>query len=423
MRGVKNATLRAQLEAFTTDAAMRLSLATQDGAEVPFEVAESAQRGVPLYCYRPLTGDFIRARLGLLRALPTYAPAAKALEFSYGVGAYLRARGEGRVPEEPRDRADAALRCFLGRIFAERSEFAFDAERFDVACTELERCLYEGLAVTEVVAPLLGLTLDAGTEELALATGLTVMRQARFEDPPAGLVDGMGPSELLVLTRIPQQRTARPPLAEARLRFRQFLTALRLYDRGAFAIGPIGFHRADAGAWTPAAIGPVGRLTLPTRLSAAQEDELRGFINLVGRRLEGLGGEVRWALARFEFGADRRDPYESLTDYLLGLRALLEPEGTASGRLSQRLSAICAAPEDRGALAERAAQAIALEAAAISGRTASGERRRNQESPETVIEEMADHLRAILRDILCGHLDADVRGVADELLADAAAEV
>ncbi len=35
---------------------------------------------------------------------------------------------------------------------------------------------------------------------------------------------------------------------------------------------------------------------------------------------------------------------------------------------------------------------------------------------------MADHLRAILRDILCGHLEADVRSVADELLSEAAAE-
>jgi hypothetical protein len=421
VRGVKNATLRAQLEAFTTDAAMRLSLATQDGAEVPFEVVESAERGVPLYCYRPLTADFIRARLGLLRALPTYAPAAKALEFSYGLGAYLRAQGEGRVPDEPRNRADAVLRCFLASVFAERSEFAFDAGRFDQACVALERCLYDGLAVTEVVAPLIGLSLDGGTEQLALATGLTVIRQERFEDPPAGLVDGMAPGELLVLTRIPQQRSARPPLAEARLRFHQLLTALRLYDRGAYAIGPIGFHRAEAGAWTPAAIGPIGRLAPPTQVAAAQEDELRGFINLIGRKLESLGGEVRWALARFEFGAERRDPYESLTDYLLGLRALLEPEGTASGRLAQRLSVICAAPEERAALAERAARAVALEAEAITGRAA--ERRRQEAAPETLIDELADHLRAILRDILCGHLDADVRGVADELLAEAAAEV
>ena len=40
-----------------------------------------AGRGAsPLYCYRPLTGDFIGERLGMLAALPTYASAARALE-------------------------------------------------------------------------------------------------------------------------------------------------------------------------------------------------------------------------------------------------------------------------------------------------------------------------------------------------------
>ncbi len=38
----------------------------------------------------------------------------------------------------------------------------------------------------------------------------------------------------------------------------------------------------------------------------------------------------------------------------------------------------------------------------------------------TLVDEMAEHLRAILRDGLCGHLGADVRVVADDLLAEAA---
>ena len=35
--------------------------------------------------------------------------------------------------------------------------------------------------------------------------------------------------------------------------------------------------------------------------------------------------------------------------------------------------------------------------------------------------EESEHLRALLRDILCGHLDADLRAVADEMLTAAAA--
>jgi putative heme iron utilization protein len=40
--------------------------------------------------------------------------------------------------------------------------------------------------------------------------------------------------------------------------------------------------------------------------------------------------------------------------------------------------------------------------------------------PDALIEELAENLRAILRDMLCGHLDADLVSVADELLSEAA---
>ncbi len=125
-------------------------------------------------------------------------------------------------------------------------------------------------------------------------------------------------------------------------------------------------------------------------------------------------GEATWALARFEMGCERIVPFEALTDYLLALRALLEPEGPASGRLAQRLSVICAAPEQRVALAERTAHAISLERAVIAGLAPAST------GVDALVEELAEHLRAILRDVLCGHLSSDVRGVADELLAEAA---
>ena len=38
------------------------------------------------------------------------------------------------------------------------------------------------------------------------------------------------------------------------------------------------------------------------------------------------------------------------------------------------------------------------------------------ESPDLVVRELEENLRALLRDMVCGHLDADVRGVADDLL-------
>ena len=161
------------------------------------------------------------------------------------------------------------------------------------------------------------------------------------------------------------------------------------------------------------AIGGGGRPRLLTLVQAAQEDELRAFCNLIARRLP-RGGGLAWALARFEMGCERLVPFEALTDYLLALRALLEPEGPASGRLPDRLAAICAKPEQRVALAERVARALTLERAVIEGIAAP------QPEDDALVGELSEHLRAVLRDALCGHLEADLCAVADELLAEAA---
>ena len=102
------------------------------------------------------------------------------------------------------------------------------------------------------------------------------------------------------------------------------------------------------------------------------------------------------------------------SDYLLALRALLEPEGPESGRLAGRLAAICAPPDGRAALAERIASTVSLERAVITG----------LDFPETTVgasvRELSGHLRAILRDVLCRHLDTDLCGLADGLLGEAA---
>ncbi|HEX4670652.1 MAG TPA: hypothetical protein VH279_00210 [Solirubrobacteraceae bacterium] len=409
-----NTTLHATLEAFAADAAGQLAAETASGAEIPFEVVEEPGARASLYCYRPLTGAFIRDRLGMLSALPTYAPAARALAALDGVDAYLRQRGEARIPGGARERADAALRAFLSYVFAERSEFGFDPGKFEKAYAELERALYEGRCVATVIAPLLGIALESSTRELALGDGLSLMRGDAVPDAPAEAVWGSGeePNVLAVLT-VAHDRTARSPVSTARGRFRRVLTALRLFERGGYALGPIGWARTDSGAWRTVALGSSGRPRFVTFISAEHEDELRAFCSLIARRAP-TSGEVAWALARFEMGCERLAPFESLTDYLLALRALLEPEGPGSGRLAQRLAAICAKPEDRPHLAQRTAHAISLERAVIAGLAPA------EPGVDALVDELAEHLRALLRDVICGHLDPDLRAVADELLAEAA---
>ena len=58
----------------------------------------------------------------------------------------------------------------------------------------------------------------------------------------------------------------------------------------------------------------------------------------------------------------------------------------------------------------RSARAIALERDVVRG-TATP-----HAGAQTLAQELADHLRALLRDVICGHLDPDLIGIADELL-------
>ena len=412
---VRNAALHGTLEQFTEEAAGRLAAETSGGAEVPFELAEEHAGRTPLYCYRPLPAEFIGGRLELLRGLETYVPALRALTELDSLAGYLQHEGKAHIPAEPRERAQEALELFLAAVFAGRSEFAFDRQRFEAAYAALERTAYEGRCVSTVIAPVLGVALDPGTTELALAEGLSLVRGDTLPEAPTDAVwgDGDDPNVLAVLS-VAQARGAQPPVSVARGRFRRILTTLRLFERGGYALAPIAWTRADEGVWRSVPLGTSGRPRFVTLIGAAQEDELRAFFNLVSGRAPSPG-ELSWALSRFEMGCERLAPFEALTDYLLALRALLEPEGPSSGRLAQRLAAICARPEDRPALAERTAHAISLERAVIAGIAPA------ETGVDGLVIELSEHLRAVLRDVVCGHLDLDVPAVADELLAEAVA--
>jgi hypothetical protein len=412
---VRNPTLHHLLEAFTVEASGRLAAEIANGAELPFEIVEERGGSAALYCYQPLTAQFIAGRVAVLRTLGSYEPAVEAIGDCEGLAVYLREQGAPRVPSDRRGCAETAIATFLGSVFAERSEFGFEPVHFESAYVDLEHALYEGHCTATVIAPVLGLALDPSTTDLPLGDGLSLIRGDALRDAPPEAIwsDGDEPN-VLALLAVGQERAARPPVSVARVRFRRILTALRLFERGGYAIGPVAWSRTEAGSWRPVAIGASGRPRLLTTVPAAQEEELRAFCDLVSRKLPG-GGELTWALSRFEMGCERLAPFEALTDYLAALRALLEPEGPSSGRLAQRLSVICAGPDERAALAERTAHAISLERAVITGLAASGP------GADALVDELAEHLRAILRDALCGHLDPDLVCVADRLLAHEAA--
>jgi hypothetical protein len=409
---MRNRQLHGAVAAFAEEAAWQLAAETADGAEIEFEIVRGGRRDSPLYCYRPLTADFIEQRVGLLARLESFLPAVHALSGLSGLDRYLDARGERGYPVETRSRAEFALRVFLSRVFEESTDFALSEERLDRAYGELEAALYEGRTDTVVIAPLLGL--EVASDAVALGDGLTLVRGDAFpEDAPSDALwaPGADRAHLLAVLRWEAAAGDASPVAHGRVRLRRLLSALRLYDTTPVAYGPLGWTRTGGSQWQPFALGALGRREERALVvGSAQEDELRAFCSLIARRTP-RAGELAWALRRYEMACERAIPAEGLTDVLLALRALLEPEGPTSGRLAGRLAALCALPEERAALTARVAQTVALERAVVAGLSVDPEL-------DALAGELADHLRALLRDVLCGHLDSDLTAVADEIIGE-----
>jgi hypothetical protein len=396
-----NRALHDSLAAFVEEAAWQLAEEISGGAEVPFELIEQGRASAPLYCYRPLTGRFIADRSTELAKLPSYPASVQGLAGLPDLPAYLQARGRRTPSPDNRQRADAALQAFLTAVWAESTDFAFDADRFQTAFAELEEAAYGDRTLSVVLAAVEGLVLES--DEVALGDGLALVRAQTLADVPDELqMDEMGTVAVLALDAAAGDDRA---LEGAGRRLRRLQTALRLWDDAEPSLAPVAWARTDGGPWmsVPLATG-LRRMTGDCLLAPEEEDPLRAFCALIARRTP-RAGELAWALRRFELGCERSSPWEAISDWLLSARALLGDDE----RMCDRLAAICAAPEDRVALARRLRDTVALERAAVTGRLDTG--------LEDHVEELGSNLRAILRDVLCGHLDPALRTLADGILA------
>ncbi len=382
---------------------------TAAGAEVPFEiVAESSRRhGTPLYCYRPLTHRFMHERAEVLGRLPSRGPALQAMGRVCDLDRYLAVRGAGAPPGPAAQWPARALELLLEDVFAEQSDFRLGVERVEAALARLQESGEPTLDRLVVVATLQGMALASG--ELELTRGLALADPDAVPDAPEQvreLDEARGHLLAVLLSEDGDPRTAVPAAAGV---LRDLLRALRLFGDGRVTLGPLAWWRVGRGPWRPFALGAGGRPRGMLLVSPEQEDELRAFCNLVSRRAP-HGNEVAWALRRYELGCERTRDDEALSDYLLALRALLEPEGPQSGRLADRMAVLCAVPERRAALVARVARALALERAVMDGSVS------DACGSDATVAAMADHLRDLLRDVVCGHLHPDLDRVADELL-------
>jgi hypothetical protein len=406
--------LETALTEFLGAAAAHLHAEVAAGAEVPFELSSQGARrgrsGTPLYCYRALTGPFMSERDAALKRLPGHAEASKLLESFDGLDRYLASVGVDAARTKGRARVRAAIKALLEDVFDEQSDFELRPERLRGALERLQQSAFANASEVTLVATLHGLTIASA--ELPLTKGLRIaQRDAIQGTPDAALATGAGEQEQnhLIVVYTAEQDDPRDAILDGREVLADLLSALRLFGDGRVTLGALAWARIGAGSWMPLALGAGGRPHGMLIVTSEQEDELRAFCNLVSRRSP-RDNELAWALRRFELGCERESAYEALSDHLLALRALLEPEGPASGLLAGRVAALCAKPERRAEMTERMVRALRLERSAIAG---SAER---NAAGEALARDVADHLRALLRDVICGHLDPDLAVIADELL-------
>ncbi len=420
---MRDLVVREALIAMARDAAKCLHGLIAAGEEVPYEVREPGD-GSPLCRYEPLSERFVRDHAGALHELESFGVACAALESSGLAGVYLEQMGID-PPPEPRRRSELAALAFLCRLWMQSTDFTLDDVRLEAAISELEQGGEAELGQIEVIVPLRGLQMPISSLDLGAAA---IVRADTVEVPAeARAAEGLGGSPwepaFLAVVRIAETDDDADPGATAVGAFRRLITTLRLFKVGGVGLGPHAWTRSAGDRWRRIATGagrprPGGYRLLETELG-----ELSAFSRTLGAAgtpfsrqaadRPGFPVVLGRATARFEAGLERNVVIEALNDHLLALRFLLEGDGPAGLGLSMRVAALCAEPDDRGEVKAVVDRAIGLERELWSGEPAG---RSGVVSPAETAAEVEDLLRAILKDAAAGHLGADLRGTADEIL-------
>ena len=401
-----NRALHDTLAAFVEEAAWQLAEEVAAGAEVPFELIEQGRASAPLYCYRPLTDRFIAEHLGMLERLPSYPAARKGLD---GAAQPRRLpdrarppRARRRPPRPGRRRAGGVHHRAVGRRHRLRLRpRALRPGLRRARGVGLRRLLAVGRARARRGAR------DRRRGGRARRRPRARPRQRRSLNTPTDLHgDDYATIAVLHLESAPGES---PALEQAGRRLRRLQTALRLWDDAEPSLAPVAWARTDGGPWmsVPLATG-LRRMDGDCLLAPEEEDPLRAFCALIARRTP-RAGELAWALRRFELGCERSSPWEALSDWLLvGARAARRRRAHGDDRERSPRSA----PRPRSATRSRAACATPSRSSAP--RSPGRSRRPGLEDH---VEDLGSHLRAILRDVLCGHLDPALRTLADGILA------
>ncbi len=396
-----NRALHDTLAAFVEEAAWQLAEEVAAGAEVPFELIEQGRASAPLYCYRPLTDRFIAEHLGMLERLPSYPAARQNLQALPNLGAYLIARGRRAPAGDRRAMGDSALEAFITALWGDATEFVYDRERFAQVYGELEEAVYDGCSLSVVLAPVEGLVID--TDEVPLGEGSRSSAATRCSTPP--------PTCTATTTRRSPSSTSSPPPASSPPSSRPAAACAGCRPRCGCGTTPSprsprspGRARTVArgcrcrsppacGGWTATASSRPRKRIRCARSARSSPAAPRARASWRGR----CAGSS-WAASASRHGRPSRTGC------------------CRRARCSGRASA-CATASPRSA--RRPRRANRWRAACGTRSRSSAPRSPGALDPalEGHVEELGSHLRAILRDVLCGHLDPALRTLADGLLA------
>ena len=347
-------------------------------------------------------------------ALPAFPEAARRAGAHRGrLRLPARDGRELRAGRRARPRRGGA-RAFPGRVWEESSSFELEGARFERAYRELESVVYEDTAVNTVLAPLLGVALAA--ERWELGSGISLVRGDLCPAPPRGRVGRRPRGRRSAHARDADRRVAPqqpPPLTEARMAFRKLVTALRLLKPGGAALGSTAWWRTDDGPWQDGAARHRPAACAARRYWLEPSERARA-----GRAVRACArAPGAWRRAALGAGALR-----ARLRAARGARRAVRPPACAAGAARPRRALARAARAAPGGAVRRAGpspsrrrscveQAFRLERLVMRGR-----RRRRlpasrsaSASPDAVVRELEDNLRALLRDMVCGHLAPDLR--------------
>jgi hypothetical protein len=419
---VRSTLLHEALRVFSEEASSALQAQLQSGQEIPFELASGGATGrrrkAGLQLYSPMTGRFIEERWTLISRLPSHAKAISEMQAFDGLDRYLTSlqlRAGLRAPGR-RTLADRALRAFVTEVFHEQSDFELREGRLQGALARLDAAVETQAGSLTLIASLHGVMILS--PQVQIAERLVIARPEALSGVPEQMLwqvrDGDATAKgngdhLLVVLDIPDQGAdIGHALRHGRELLRELLCALRLYGDGRIALGSLAWACAGEGPFEPVALELSGHPHGALIIAAEQEDELRAFCSLMSRRMPDQGA-LAWALRRFELGCERGSELEGLSDHLLALQSLLEPERVADGLLATRVARLCASAESREKVAARVLRSLELERDAIGGQAA------ESAAAVELAREIAGYLRALLRDVICGHLQPDLIALSDEM--------